>query len=919
MKEEYDSFSKPNTSPNDSFGLGTKNTFDPNTNPQHTAPYSLNSANSEEHQPLQDSLHTLEKPLLEYMFLFEHAPTGYLTLDKNGDIFKINLYAAKLLGEERTTLMNADFTSFISEEKIFEFNAFFDRIFSSPNKCCCEVIIHPSNDKPPKYIQLDGQAVPDGSGCLCIMTDITERKASEDAFRQKSIQYKNMIEQSHDIIFQLEQDGTFSYVSPSWSKIMGHAPEEVVGQSFINFIHPDDVLYCIEFLQAGLEKGGSDEEVIYRAKHKLGHYIWSAATGSLLQRGGKIAYLGNARDITLRREEELKNQALNERFAFATRSAGMGIWDFNIANNTLIWDEMMYKVFQVAPDEFEGVFEAWSSRVHPEDLPGASAALDATIREKKVFDTCFRIICKDGAIKYIKGDAQLIQDADGNPLRVIGINYDITDLKNAEASLLKSELKYRSLFESANDAIILFEAETETILEVNDKATEVYGFSKAEFMGMNQKHITKNIAKGEKMITLALQNENIVDFETQHYTKKGAIIDLLVGSSVIVYGGKTAILSINRDITERKKVEAALQKSEDNLQTVFENTDMGYILFNNEFKILNFNRPAQLFYLREDDRPINEGVFLFDYFPEDQAEPLRKTTQKVLEGKKVEFERKVVNASGDEYWYHVIYSPVFNKEKKVENFVLSIEDITDRKKDQLELFKSFDLVSEQNKRLLNFSYIVSHNLRSHTSNIKSILNLFGAENTESEQKVLLKHLEAVVGRLDETLYNLNDVVSIQRNVNLQIEPLILNDYVSKAEEVLEKQIAEKNAKIINQIDKGIMVNYNPAYLESIAFNFLSNAIKYSSPDRQPVVTINAFYEETRLVLQFSDNGLGIDLKRNKDKLFGMYKTFHSNKDAKGLGLFISKNQIEAMGGKVEVESELGVGTQFKIYLTPATH
>lgn len=920
MKEELDSFSKLNTN-DSSAGLGLTNMSQPNSSNQNltgfVSSYSIKTTPEEDQQALQNPNFSFEKSLLEYRYLFEHAPTGYLILDKNGDIFNINIQAANLLGEDRNSLLNADFTSFISEEKIFDFNAFFDRVFSSPNKNCCEVLIHPSNDKPPRYVQIDGIAISDGSGCLCIMTDITERKASEDAFRQKNLHYKNMIEQSHDVIFQLEQDGSFSYVSPSWVKTMGHAPEEVIGQSFINFIHPDDVLYCIQFLQDGLEKGGSDEEIIYRAKHKSGHYIWSAATGSLLQRGGKIAYLGTARDITLRREEELKNQALNQRFAFATKSAGMGIWDYHIADNTLIWDEMMYKVFQVEPHEFEGVFEAWSSRVHPDDLPGASAALDATIHEKKIFDTSFRIICKDGSVRYIKGDAQLIEDLDGNPLRVIGINYDITELKNAEASLLKSELKYRSLFESANDAIILFEAETETILEVNNKATEVYGFSKAEFIGMNQKHITKNIAKGEKMIDLALQNKNIVDFETQHYTKKGAILDLLVGSSVIDYGGKTAILSINRDITERKKVEAALQKSEDNLHTVFENTEMGYILFSNEFKIINFNRPAQLFYLREDDRPIKEGLHLFDFFPEDHAEPLRKTTQKVLEGKKVEFERKVVNPQGEEFWYHVIYSPVFNKEKKVENFVLSIEDITDRKKDQLELYKSFDLVSEQNKRLLNFSYIISHNLRSHTSNIKSILNLFGTENTESEQKVLLKHLEAVVGRLDETLYNLNDVVSIQRNVNLQIEPLILYDYVSKAEEVLEKQIAEKNAKIINQIDNGIVVNYNPAYLESITFNFLSNAIKYSSPERQPVITINAFYEDTRLVLQFSDNGLGIDLKKNKDKLFGMYKTFHNNKDAKGLGLFISKNQIETMGGKIEVESEIGVGTRFKIYLTPA--
>ena len=139
--------------------------------------------------------------------------------------------------------------------------------------------------------------------------------------------------------------------------------------------------------------------------------------------------------------------------------------------------------------------------------------------------------------------------------------------------------------------------------------------------------------------------------------------------------------------------------------------------------------------------------------------------------------------------------------------------------------------------------------------------------------------------------------------------------MERARQVLSEQIHLKKAAIHNYIPQDITVNYNPAYLESILLNLLSNALKYSHPDRLPVIEFKYLLEhDGKIILSISDNGLGIDLIKNKDKIFGMYKTFHGNKDAKGLGLFISKNQVEAIGGTLEVESEPNIGTTFKIHI-----
>ena len=264
--------------------------------------------------------------------------------------------------------------------------------------------------------------------------------------------------------------------------------------------------------------------------------------------------------------------------------------------------------------------------------------------------------------------------------------------------------------------------------------------------------------------------------------------------------------------------------------------------------------------------------------------------------------------------YGLVYTSLINLNGERMLFTGFIDN-NERKKMDTDLSISLDLVREQNKRLLNFSYIVSHNLRSHTSNIKTILDFL--ENTASpkEQEEMFAHLRTVTSRLDDTLYDLNEVVSIQKNINLVTEPLPLYEYVERARQVLSEQIHLKKAAIHNYIPQDITVNYNPAYLESILLNLLSNALKYSHPDRTPIIEFK-FLPDTdgTMMLCISDNGLGIDLVKNKDKIFGMYKTFHGNKDAKGLGLFITKNQVEAIGGALEVESEPNVGTTFKIHI-----
>jgi len=267
---------------------------------------------------------------------------------------------------------------------------------------------------------------------------------------------------------------------------------------------------------------------------------------------------------------------------------------------------------------------------------------------------------------------------------------------------------------------------------------------------------------------------------------------------------------------------------------------------------------------------------------------------------------RYMHKEGHIKWANIVETPLWNEDEQPKSNILIIEDITDRK-------AADDLVNEQNKRLLNFSYIVSHNLRSHASNIQAITNLLEITESEAERKEMVDLLKTVSGSLNDAMLNLNKVVNIQTSIDISTEPLNLSVFIRKTLDILNDQVVLKKAVIKNNVPDNIMVNYNPAYLESILLNFIFNAIRYSHPDRIPEIELSTVIDGGQIVLQVEDNGIGIDLDKHGDQLFGMYKTFNGNPDSKGVGLFISKNQIDAMGGKVLVESAPDIGTKFMIY------
>ncbi|MDP5062576.1 MAG: HAMP domain-containing histidine kinase [Maribacter sp.] len=209
--------------------------------------------------------------------------------------------------------------------------------------------------------------------------------------------------------------------------------------------------------------------------------------------------------------------------------------------------------------------------------------------------------------------------------------------------------------------------------------------------------------------------------------------------------------------------------------------------------------------------------------------------------------------------------------------------------------------------------MVSHNLKTHATNFSLLLNFLNDETGKIQPNKYMNMLFSASDNLSETIKGLREIVAVKSSINEEKKLLSLNESLFVVEQNVAGILKETHGKIINEIPESTQVKALPAYLNSILTNCITNAIKYRCEDKKPIIILSIEEDENYTILSVEDNGLGIDLEKYGHQLFGLYKTFHRNKDSRGIGLYLTKNQMDALKGKITVESEPNQGTTFKFH------
>jgi|GEM_PF-1475946 len=286
---------------------------------------------------------------------------------------------------------------------------------------------------------------------------------------------------------------------------------------------------------------------------------------------------------------------------------------------------------------------------------------------------------------------------------------------------------------------------------------------------------------------------------------------------------------------------------------------------------------------------------------------------KVFEGETVIYE-----IFYNDQHYMKIGVPLFDDHGRVERILLVTQNITDAKKSEVEREKLIKDLSNHNDELQRFAYIVSHNLRAPIVNITSLLDLFDESDIGNpENKELIDNLKTSVSILNTTLTDLIEVVSIRKQKLIKVEEVFFDNVLNNIEKSLFKQLKEADVTIHRDFQIS-SVNYVYSHIENFLLNFMTNAIKYCHPDRSPEIWIETEMVGSDCVLTFRDNGIGIDLDKYKDRIFGLYQRFHSHVEGKGLGLYLVREQIRSLDGEIKIESEIDKGTTFKVIMKSLT-
>lgn len=379
--------------------------------------------------------------------------------------------------------------------------------------------------------------------------------------------------------------------------------------------------------------------------------------------------------------------------------------------------------------------------------------------------------------------------------------------------------------------------------------------------------------------------------------------------------GSSVFIGSLTDITDIKLREIKIIESEARYQFALEASHNGVWDYNFKTDKVYFSKEA-LVLLKFDATDHFETNSQWDarVHPEDFAQ-YQEALQQHIDGHTPYYEnvKRVLTKDGEYRWIRSKGEIIERDEAGAPIRIIGVHsDVTQEKEKEKAMQHQMEIISKQNNRLLNFAHIVSHNLRSHTGNFKMLINIIDETQDQAQKDECFGFLKATSNALSETIDHLKELVDIQSTIIHKKENLNLNEFLNQTFEVLSNEIKEHKVNIVNLIDRKETVQFNPAYLESLFLNFTTNAIKYSHPDRTPEIRYSFVKEKGKLMLVIQDNGLGINLNKHGEKLFGMYKTFHQHPNARGIGLFMTKSQIESMGGTIEVESQVNVGTTFKI-------
>ncbi|MCC9166864.1 PAS domain S-box protein [Pontibacter harenae] len=631
-----------------------------------------------------------------------------------------------------------------------------------------------------------------------------------------------------------------------------------------------------------------------------------------------LASAGNLLQVILENKIAEDNLRIsNERYVYATLATHEAIWDWDLITNKIYWGPGFDRLFGYDPHQDKTDFSFWQERVHPDDVMQVVESLENTFKDegKVAWQEEYRYRRTDGSYTTVQEQGYVIRDEGKRAVRMVGVLKDISQKKLVEEELRRLSLIARETI----NGVILMDA-TGAVLWINDAFTRIFGYELSDVIGkrpgifLNGEE-TDDITKD--YIREQFSANSSFDCEIAQYSKSGKRywIRMQVQPIFNNNGELEQYFALQTDITRQKEEEQQLRLLESGIMNANDSIIIAEpveLKDGRRLKIVYANAAFTKMTGYSADEVLGHSPRMLVGPESDEAEVV-KLAKALEDFKPCELELILYKKSGEPFWSNFSALPIPDKSGVFTHWIVVQRDTSERKKYEVERELMIQDLIQSNADLKQFSYITSHNLRSPLSNLLGIVKLLDLSTIHGERNLLLieKFKESTV-QLNRIVNDLLEILIIKNNINVKTEKLGLRTAFSEVITSVESLLQEVNGSCTFDFSQGDEVFFNPGYLHSILLNLLTNSIKYRSGERKLQISVSTEKKDGAMQLNFTDNGLGIDLNRYGDRIFGLYQRFHNHPDSKGLGLYITHTQMIAMGGNILVESEVNKGTTFTL-------
>ncbi|WP_282117745.1 PAS domain-containing sensor histidine kinase [Maribacter aquivivus] len=744
------------------------------------------------------------------------------------------------------------------------------------------------------------------------------------------------IEQTPTAIAMLDTNMVYLAASKQWVQDFKLEKETIIGRSHYDIfpeIGDDWKAKHQQCLQGAIDI--CDEAPFYRKDGSIQWIYWDVrpwynAEGEI---GGLLMHTG---DITEQKEKELKEKKINTILSDTSEIARIGTWEIDLVQEKVIWSSMVYEIHEV-PLDYEPTIA--SGLDFFEDEESRNRVLKSLKEAQEIgtpVNLNLNLKTAKGNYRWVKVIGK-VEQINGESTKIYGITQDITSSKNSEQLLNVAYAELEAIFNSNSMAVITTDKDG-VINRFNSGAEKLLGYSAKEMIGINKPEIylfeeELNVFKKDMELEFKgdssdanfnYRNEKI--YNTRQWTFKRKDETTFSGLKSLTAiqnkdGFNDGFIAVITDISKINEVKDELRKRNDLLNLAERLSLLGHWQWNiiEDVAIWSDNLFALLDY--EGEQFTLDFATYFAMVHDDDKDEVLKHFE--LAKKEQEFKNithRIITFTGKIKTIKIIANVISNQKGEAVEMVGTCQDVTESKKAEqkiIEAKEELEIVaqklSHQNKQLADFTQITSHNLRAPVANLNSLMEIYKLSDDDEERLDIFGKFDTVIDRLTLTLNTLIEALKTKiSDAQEELENVDLNEILENTTQTLSGVILTSDAVVKGDFIEVSNITYNRIYMESIFLNLIGNAIKYRAKNRTPEIIVKSKLKNGRNIITFKDNGLGIDLEKHGHKLFGLNKVFHRHSDAKGVGLFLTKTQVEAMGGSITATSEVNVGTTFTI-------